>query len=658
MKGLQAAFVTLLKANLENPGFEVTESNDEQEIIIKTPSDNRAALINKLQEIFKSQGHTIEHIPFQLQPVSANGANTERVDQFPKVEFPLVDIQNLNGNAIFERLFNEEIRKSTGNMSWQAAVGQNGQTVYYYVCQSEIDTNLRKAQVDVFKSILSHATLQDLYLALAKDSSKPLTVPNHPSIGSGPLTPHLENLFSVRKEEEGKFVVRFDCIGLVKCIISPQFFLGASSASMDVSTVTEIRVNKAHFMAYMSTLLNQGILLQEQGDRLYPIAFQGRFAIQQNTLIDFAIDSSGSMQAVFPYLKGVLVDVLREFPKILDPHATRVRISRFGSKTSNFSMFEFSLAELEQLVRQIYALPNPVDNEQTAIYQFLVKQYQNFRSLEDVNIVSVLISDGGDNDSAESYKPNDEQTDRLSMTLQSLEDMLSPPQFFSVEIGQLAELILEKIKQKTRGTRIQVGNGLENFNVFFNELKKLGLSRYFSQFVQQTRRFKLPFVDGQIIIAEPENYLLANEPFQINGVSYTAQRQDLSCRPSLVLQDEDEKKENKHSASAQREAENAELKNVMDRMQKLQTEMEELRRKNEEMQSKNQEMEKEITSLRDARTALLSSSQSPSVSSPSMLPSFEAQRQAEQKKSEHNNEDDNKPKPSDNGSWFSRCAVM
>ncbi len=612
MKGLQAAFVTLLKVDPEDPGFEVTESADKQEIIIKTPAVNRDALISRLQEIFKSHGHTIGHIPFQLQPVSANSSNGQSFQQFPKVAFPLVDIRDLTGNQIFERLFNKAIgEEGTGNiMRWQEASGQNGQTIYYYVCQSEVEANLRKAQVAIFKSILSHATLEDLYFALAKDSLKPLTVPGDYSTGNGPLTPHLENLFSVRKESGDKFVVRFDCIGLLKCIISPQFVLGVSSSSMDALTPAEIRVNQAHFMAYMSTLLNQGILLQEHHDRLYPIALHGRYAIQQDTLIDFAIDCSSSMLNVFLRLKQVLVNVVKEFPKILDTHATRVRVSRFGSKTSNFPMFEFPLTQWEELVAQISSLPGPVDGEQTAIYQFLARQYESFANLRNVNIVSVLISDGGDNDSAVEYKPNDEQNDRLSIALRPLENAISPPQFFSVEIGQLTEAVLEIIKQKTVGKRIPVGDGLENFQAFFNYLSGLGLSRFFLNFIQQTRRFRLPVVEGKIVIAEREDYLVPNEPFQINGIHYTAQRQTLSSQSLLALQSDEEKyerKESKNQRLAQSEVENEELRKALDEMRREHLEaMRKFQLELERTHHENEEMRRELLSLRNAPTTVSS----------------------------------------------------
>lgn len=208
LNGLNAVFVTLLNEDPKNPGFEVVESPDKQEIIIKVAESKAAALLTRINEIFKSHGHTLSAIPYRLNLVrprpqhstpkvavpiagtatavgsggseanskasnanvaanaSANASakpyslsdlldSSESDQLFPKAEFPLLDMGQINGNDIFTRLFDDKIRANTGNiMEWKEARGQNSQTVYYYVCQSEREANLRSAQIDIFKFIL------------------------------------------------------------------------------------------------------------------------------------------------------------------------------------------------------------------------------------------------------------------------------------------------------------------------------------------------------------------------------------------------------------------------------------------------------------------------------------------------------------------------
>jgi hypothetical protein len=140
--GLQAVFASLLHADVRNPGFEITESGEE--IIITAPAGGD--IFSRLQEIFRSHGHTMRHIPFQLAPVSASSASVpggEGSQQFPMVTFPLVNIQGLDGNVIFARLFNEDVRRSTGNIHWQPAPAQHNQIIYYHVCESESEAQLR-----------------------------------------------------------------------------------------------------------------------------------------------------------------------------------------------------------------------------------------------------------------------------------------------------------------------------------------------------------------------------------------------------------------------------------------------------------------------------------------------------------------------------------
>lgn len=121
-----------------------------------------------------------------------------------------------------------------------------------------------------------------------------------------------------------------------------------------------------------------------------------------------------------------------------------------------------------------------------------------------------------------------------------------------MELGQhIDESVLEGIKQKTGGTRIQVGAGLENFEAFFKHLEELSLSRYFLHFVQEARRFKLPVIEGQVIIANPDHYLVPDQPFQMNGVSYNAQRPDHNQQHAPLVLDEGERKENSQQIQGQ-----------------------------------------------------------------------------------------------------------
>lgn len=450
LNGLTAAFVTLLKEDVDNPSFTVKESLDKQTIILTTALENGEALLERLREVFRSHGHTAEHIPFQLCPLPAQQAGSSaaadvsapsRAEPFPKIGFDLVDIQHLTGQEIFERLFSEEVRKNSGIiMNWQETQGQNNQPLYYYICQNDLEAGLRKSQLKYFKRILSHATLPELYMALARENFKPLRIPSEDVEGKGPLSAHLKSLFSIRKEAEGKHVVRFDCISLVKCIIAPQFDtvasqpqpVAAAASSMSVATnpnTVEIHVSHSHFMAYMSTLLTQGVLLQEHNNRLHPIAMHGRHAIQQSTLINFGIDCSGLMQNIFPRLKTLLVDLLRALPAKLDSHATIVRITRFGSRDADFPVIEFPLRQLQSLIDAVNSFEN--DGQQaTALYQFLVEQYAFFQGRENVNSVFVLLSDGAEEGAERGSDPScipnlnvpeEQQNDRLSQTLRALE---------------------------------------------------------------------------------------------------------------------------------------------------------------------------------------------------------------------------------------------
>ena len=76
---------------------------------------------------------------------------------------------------------------------------------------------------------------------------------------------------------------------------------------------------------------------------------------------------------------------------------------------------------------------------------------------------------------------------------------------------------MQDIQKATCGIRIKVGNSLENFDEIFDYIGKLALYRRFIHFAQKARSFKLPAIEGSVIIANPENYLELNEPFTINN---------------------------------------------------------------------------------------------------------------------------------------------
>jgi len=547
LDGLNATFVTLLEANVEDPGFEVRE--DEENFVITTSSSNTHELSEKLENIFKSHWNTARHIPFKLNPSNNQNNINQNTTPFPQVKHPLLSISDIQQaiaqhgtKQIIKKLFGKEILDSTGiPPAWQETQSQNNhQAVYYYICKNELDIRLRNSQIDAYKHILSHATWEELYLTLATNNSQPLTNKNMDSneVGTGPLSFHLEKLFFIR-EESGKSVVYFDCIGLIKCIIAPKFT--QTDQQLTSPTKSEILVNKLHFMTYMATLLHpsQGILLHERTkQQLLPIAVQCHHAIQSSTLIDFGIDCSGSMNDVFPRVKTLLKDLitaLHDHPS-LDNHATWIRLSRFGSKKTEFQPIEYNLTEFSTLIKAVDGFSRP--DQETAMYQFIQKQFASFKCSDKHNIVSILLSDGKDNDSELKYKPNLEKNDELSKTLSSLENDTSPPKFFSIEIGNLVdEIVLEAIKNATHGERIKAENGLENFHVFFNHLGKLAMYRSFIHFAQQARQFKLPSIEGKFtIVDDPNNYLTPDLQFKMNSQDYVATSTQQPCVNSVATQ--------------------------------------------------------------------------------------------------------------------------
>jgi len=632
--GLNAIFITLLKADPNNPGFELTESADGQEIIFKTKAELGEPFLEKLKEIFKSHGHTLASIAYRLNVRANNAAgaaasavagaaaaaSAQSPEQpFPKVDFPLLEMAHLNGNEIFARLFDTKFRESIGNiMQWQETQGQNNQTVYYYVCHSPADVALRTAQVEIFKTVLSQASWSDLYHAFAKNNPQPLPSNNaYGAMGNGPLRAQLDSLFTVRPEGN-KSVVRFDCLGLASCVVAPSFALAgkpvaaaaAAAAAADAGDAgfSEIRFNKRHFMAYMSTLLNDGIFMYDQGDnRLLPVVVNRGRAIQQNTLIEFGIDCSSSMgqfinqETVFATLKKTLKDILSKMPQYLDRHATIIRLSRFGSQSTKYPVIEMSLNKVEELLKEIESpYFNYGANEQTALHQFLFEQANACSSARyaNYNIVRVLISDGGDNDSPGST------LEKLSVVLSGMGEAMAPPQYFSIEIGNLSEEILALIQKTVEGTRITVERGA-SLDPFYRYLNSLGLSRYFLHFVQEARRFRLPVIDGKIAFADPKNYIVPGQPFVMNDVTYVADKQDLS-RQSTLLQGQGGGSDERKMHDEQMQALKREMLQAREAHEaKIAALQAEFRREQEQSQAQNhRESEEQKRLIRDAEAAM------------------------------------------------------
>lgn len=535
LDGLNATFVTLLKEDPENPSFTATESQDGKHVVIKTPSKNAERLLASLKDIFKSHSNTAAHVPFKVNILSTASTTQQATIAFSTINYNLFnisEIEKLNANQILEKFFGITKLQDIGQPEWKTNHTQNGQIIYSHQCTSKRDVSLRKNQIDSYKSILSHATWNDLYSALAVNNSH--CIPDNAAndseeMGNGPLSSHLEQLFCIR-EEDGKFIIYFDCRGLIKCILAPQLELQTQQHN---SSYSQIFIDKLHFMKYMSIVLSQDVLLHKhQEGKLLPITIGCNNALQSNTLIDFAVDCSGSMESVFPELKKLLKVLIQRLHdhKSLDNHATTIKLSRFGSRNSTFPSIVLPLTQLQILFDTIDGFAKP--DQQTAIYQFLHQQHTYYKSLDNYNIVSILVSDGQDNDSESIYKLNATKDDVLSKTLSSLAKAISPPQFFSIEIGdRIDELVLDIIKQATNGTRIKAGNDLHDFKLIFDHIGQLSLYRSFIHFAQETRQFKLPAIEGKITIADPVHYLEPDRLFTINGTDCVATSSTQELKP-------------------------------------------------------------------------------------------------------------------------------
>lgn len=611
----------------------------ERELIFTVAKENADKLLKELSTVFQSHGHTVERFPFRLvklksveaakaTAISKNAASNmtitggptggsagapaiaqnENID-LPKADFPLLDIDSVDGSEIFERLFSAEFRATFGKIDWKKTKALNGQDVYYYDCPTEIENTFSEAQIKIFKNVLSHASWNDLYYALAKDRAKPLNVSDaiKNTSGNGPLKPHLDVLFR-GKMEEGKFVIRFDYRGLMQCMLSPKFKIvpeasvapSATVVQADDATATatvqstlqsnkvEIRVDYAHFLAYMSTLLHEGVFLYEKGNRIIPIGLNRSHALSpvSSTLIDFSIDCSGSMfNATVTNAKGVVVSVFAQLivllkaivdklPNHLDINNTVVRFSPFGGQLDVLKSVEFPLSEINKLHLELDSMAVKTRQEMhTALFQFLTNKYRSY--LQDAkksnhNIVHILITDGGDNNSPQVYHLNSDGS-WFKAVLNDLDQGGQSLQFYSLEIGSNIEKdVLESINKITQGERINVGTHFENMQPFYDDLKKLRNFQYLIKFVQgDLKNFKLKVVEGEVTNPRDETASLDPAiPFTMNDTVYMAQKTDPTPKPSLLAPDIKVGEE----AVTMRElqAKNKALSDKLDALQKIQ----------------------------------------------------------------------------------------
>jgi len=93
LDGLNAAFVTLLNANVEDPGFEVRE--DEEHFVITTSSSNAQELSEKLENIFKSHWNTARHIPFKLNHSNNQNNTNQNTTPFPQINHSGLEVQSI-----------------------------------------------------------------------------------------------------------------------------------------------------------------------------------------------------------------------------------------------------------------------------------------------------------------------------------------------------------------------------------------------------------------------------------------------------------------------------------------------------------------------------------------------------------------------------------
>jgi len=531
--GLTATFINLLNADYDNPGFSVLGPVDGK-YTLKTTAEAAPALLKELHQAFQSHGHTLERMPYQIKALS--DPKTQAVEvEFPRIDFPLVDIERLSGKEIFERLFSPEIRENNGNIvHWTASKGTNQQTVYSYIGEAG-ETDIRTLQVNLFRQILSHASRADLYQAFAEGSFKSLPVPEPKVLysknmtGTGPLAPHLKNdsLLTIR-DNQGKPVVLFDALGLAKCLLAPKFTLeafnpAAATCSSSDGYNTEITFNESDFLSYMSTLLNHGIFMHVKDDLLYPVAYPHAQAIQSLTLIDFVIDCSGSMAGEpIERLKTHLTNIIERLYTEMDPMATFIRFSPFN--TTLLPPVEFPLTQKSKLIEEIKKL---FATGGTQLYEAIVKSAEYALTKTNMNKVSIYMTDGQDTSCmGDIYNPNNYSSNLFRNTLNDLKNDRNKPKFFSIEIGDLTDAILQQIQQITTGERIQANSDLSNFDIIYNYVHQFGLSRRYIDFYQKACSFRLEVLQGKISISQKS--LDPTEAFSINDQAMVAQKPDVS----------------------------------------------------------------------------------------------------------------------------------
>lgn len=568
-EGLKAAFATLLKADITK--FEVANTPDGKGKILVVDSDYVDELQKKLDSVFQSHGHTLENIPYTLvaekpavstsSSLQQPAATTAKVS-IPKATFTMVNIQELDSKKLFARLFSKTLQREIGTVpEWREITGKKGAPLYRYDCVSDDDAALKEAQIKIYKRILSEATWEDLYKVFAKDNPTPIQANIKVSTGNqGPLRKHIDDLFAIRTDSNtGKKYILFDCLGIAKCILPVKFervspFLDEEAVLVNPDTTTateasasvdpivsaaiappkiEIQFNAEHFMAYMSTLLKQGILLAPESESLArPIAFHREQAIQSLTHIVIGVDQSGSLHGKTEVLQERLTETLDKFRDKLDGNATEIRLARFAGPQNKFENTQRKLSAKDALEEDKYALEKDIEGFKgtkngTALYQFLHQEIILLKTKTFYNKFFILLSDGCDNDSADCYKPST-PNNLLTPLLRELDSTI-PIQFQLLEIAGtegINEGVFETIRAITNGQRTNIGKDLTGMQPFFDSLAKYNTGKFFIIFTQDATQFKMIMEEGEVVARNTDNaYVLLDvtKPFIINGQTFSAQ---------------------------------------------------------------------------------------------------------------------------------------
>jgi len=559
LKGLKITLKTLLGGNFADAEFDVRIDQNNR-MVIKAKALQAEKILKRLQDVFSSHGCLEVEFPFYLQPRAASQQASSAASlslqpshasqpqpspshsepaieqRFPVLVSPLVKL-GLTGNEVFARLFSEPTLRNFGTIIEWAKREDKKKTVFFYPCKSTRDAELRTSQISFFKTILAQASWQDLYNAFREHQPITLPVPkdnilfsDNDKQGQGPLSDCLDQIFKIHSKggEKGQKFVLFDAEGLLKYIVSPNFELmpGNGSGNGNEDQV-EIAADWDHILAYLSRISSRGLIFRAEGGRLYPGAVSPNYAIQADTIIDFLIDCSGSMQEVFGKLKTCLKATIEQLSKKdIDPNATTIRLCCFGAG-KDYPVLEFPLAKFGEISRQIDNLQDPANG--TPLYEALTKLCKRYQSVRNriVNYVCVLISDGEENVSWNVEFQHEEhafakKTQRLTDALDILKKVSQPPKFFSIEIGtKIDERVLSNLQAILDGERINVNNNLSNFEKFYQYLEALSKCRSLYLFIQEgVPAFRLKSLQGEISFSDQA--LDRSKAFEVNGAEYQA----------------------------------------------------------------------------------------------------------------------------------------